>query len=373
MGETTSNSNTRMPESVERKLKKKAFTISRLKRKILKHVWLVRIGIVASFFLGIYLALALFGIILSSFGVRNYIGLANDFIFTPQEKVKSTEGRTNIAILGKAGGEFAGADLTDTVIFVSLSHQNGDLVFISLPRDIWIPELRAKLNSAYYWGNQKQEKGGIKLAKSTIEEIIGQPVHYAVVGDFIAFREIIDALGGVDVEVESSFTDEKYPIAGREGDECEGDPIFACRYETVSFVKGLTHMDGELALKFVRSRNAEGDEGTDIAREARQQKVISAIIEKVLSPKTLLDFKKVLALRKIITDAIETDTGVEASAILTRKFLQTRRSMKSYLIPEEFLTNPPISRIYDDQYVFIPKNGDWKKVQEWVLELLNGD
>lgn len=373
MDETTSNSNTKTPISVERELKKKAATLSRLKRKIFKHVWLVRIGIIVSFFLGIYLILTLTGFILSSFGIKNYISLAGDFLFTPSGKVKSTDGRTNVVILGKAGGEHAGADLTDTIIFASVSHSGKDLVLVSLPRDIWIGALRAKLNSAYYWGNQRQEAGGIKLAKSTIEEIVGFPVHYAVIGDFMAFRDVVDALGGIDVEVENTFIDERYPIPGRENYDCEGDPIFACRYETVSFEKGLNHMNGELALKFVRSRNAEGNEGTDIAREARQQKIISALIKKVLSSDTLFDFKKISTVKRIIMNSIETDIDAEAAVILGRRFLQTRNRMKSYLIPEELLVNPPISRTYDNQYVFIPKAGDWQEVQTWLAGLLDGN
>jgi len=112
------------------------------------------------------------------------------------------------------------------------------------------------------------------LAKSVAEEIVGIPVHYAVVVDFDFFQKVIDELGGIEVDVETDFVDDRYPIKGREDDLCNGDPKFSCRYETVEFKKGLQFMDGGAALKFVRSRNAEGDEGTDLARIARQEKVI---------------------------------------------------------------------------------------------------
>jgi LCP family protein required for cell wall assembly len=114
-------------------------------------------------------------------------------------------------------------------MFVSIDHISPSFTIISLPRDIWIPALRAKLNSVYYWGNQKEEGGGLPLSKSVVEEIVGQPVEYGIVIDFEGFQEIIDVLGGVEVNVERSFTDERFPIEGKENDECEGDPEYKCR------------------------------------------------------------------------------------------------------------------------------------------------
>ena len=104
---------------------------------------------------------------------------------------------------------------------ISLTKESVDL--ISIPRDIWIPEIRAKINSAYYWG-------GVSLSKSLVEKITSLPTHYAVVIDFSSFKEIIDALGGVKIDVANSFTDDLYPIEGREEDLCDGDKEFKCRY-----------------------------------------------------------------------------------------------------------------------------------------------
>ena len=66
--------------------------------------------------------------------------------------------------------------------------------------------------------------------------------------------------------IPKAFTDSQYPIAGKENDACGGDATFACRYKTVQFQAGSQHMDGKTALMYVRSRHAEGDEGTDFAR-----------------------------------------------------------------------------------------------------------
>ena len=188
--------------------------------------------------------------------------------------------------------------------------------------------------------------------------------------DFSGFKKIIDVLSGIEVEVERSFVDEKYPIAGRENDLCDGDPGYKCRYETIAFEKGTQHMDGETALKFVRSRNAEGDEGTDFARAERQQRILSAIKNKALSREIIFSPRKLLELKKAVEDAIETDIGSGAGAILARRSLSARDSIQSYVLPEDFLERPVYSPIYDNLYVFIPKNEDWSEIHEWVKNIL---
>ena len=332
---------------------KKDRTFQRIKRRLLKHVWLVRIGLLASIFLGTYLFFALIG-----------------FIFAHVSKVETMAGRINILILGKGGEGHAASDLTDTIIFASISHTKPAISIFSLPRDIWVPEIRAKINSAYYWGKQRKEGGGLILAKSTVEEIVGQPVHYGLVVDFSGFIKIVDVLGGIEVDVERAFVDGKYPIPGKENDECNGDKEFKCRYETVKFENGIRLMDGETALKFVRSRNAQGEEGTDIARAARQQKVLIAIREKILSTKILLSPRKLLDISKVFKDSIESDISADVGAILIRRALDAREEISTFVLAEELLINPPISPRYDNQYVFVAKAGDWSEVNKWVSERL---
>ena len=350
----------------EIKMDRRKMIFSRFKRRFLKHVWIIRSGIILTVILVFFLALLLIKSLIIKSGTDFYFGLARDFIFTPGDKIESINNRTNILILGKGDVAHEAPDLTDTMIFVSVSHLNSSINLISLPRDIWIPELRTKLNSVYYWGNKKQDGGGMILAKSTVEEIVGLPVHYALVIDFSGFKEIIDVLGGIEVDVERSFTDEKYPIPGKEDDKCDGDPDYKCRYETVHFAQGNQVMGGETALKFVRSRNAEGDEGTDFARQARQQKVITAIKEKVLSKEILFSPKKLKALKDAVLESTQTDIPPSASAILARRTLQSKDHMKSAILSETLLINPPKSPKYDNLYVFIPKDNSWDEIHKWV-------
>jgi LCP family protein required for cell wall assembly len=232
----------------------------------------------------------------------------------------------------------------------------------------------SKINSAYYWGKTgtpyfsvQDTGGGIQFAKKIVGEITGQTIQYGVVIDFSAFKDIVDALGGVEVNVENGFTDKLYPIEGRENDTCSGDKTYACRYETITFNSGIQKMDGATALKFVRSRHADGTEGTDIAREARQQKVISAIKEKVIQRKTFLNIKTDLAMLDIVNKYVETDMGLPQGGILAKLVLNQNKEVSQLLIPGDLLVNPPVSKMYENLYVFIPKagNGKWEEIQKW--------
>jgi len=303
----------------------------------------------------VFLSAIIISLLVLGFKINQYLSPVN---------VHSSAGRVNILILGIGGKGHAGGDLTDTMIFVSVSLNRPSVVFVSLPRDIWIPSIRAKINSAYYWG-------GFALAKSTTEEVVGQPIDYALVMDFSGFTKIIDVLGGVQVNIERSFVDEEYPIAGKENDTCGGDPQLRCRYETVSFAKGLTVMDGETALKFARSRYAKGDEGTDLARAARQEKIIQAVKNKLLSKDFFLSPKKIIAVWQAVRESVQTDLGNNALAILAGRILMGRNNIVQTTLPEELLVNPPISPTYDNQYVFVPQNGNWDKVHEWISSLFN--
>jgi len=293
------------------------------------------------------------------------------FVKNAESKIKSQEGRVNILILGKGGVGHAGADLTDTMMIASVSLNNRSVNLISIPRDIWIAEIRAKINSAYYWGKEKSEfGGGLSFAKKNVEVLTGLPINYALVLDFSSFRGIVDALGGVKIDVVASFTDNLYPIEGREEDTCDGDKKFKCRYETVYFEKGVNNMDGTTALKFVRSRNGDNNENTDIAREARQQKVISAIKSKILSKSTLLNPFKLFKVWKVVESSIETDINFPSMIVLGREMLKVDGNIKSSVVPDEILISPPKSQRYDYQYVFVPRAGDWSELQSWIKTIL---
>ncbi len=287
--------------------------------------------------------------------------------------LKQYQGRTNIVILGIGGANHEGGDLTDTIMVVSVGLKSHDIALISVPRDVWIPTLKDKINSAYHYGEEKAKGGGLILAKSSVEEVVGIPIHYVALIDFSGFKEIIDVVGGIDVEVQDTFTDESYPIAGKENDECAGDLEFKCRYETVTFTKGIEHMNGEQALKYVRSRYAKDENGTDFSRGKRQQAVLVSLKKKILEKQTWTDLNKVKLLYKAIDDATTTDM------FLGEALLVARTSGKDIVIrsvgitqdePQKnkkgLLINPPQWK-YDGRWVLIPKQDDnFDKIKAYV-------
>lgn len=264
-----------------------------------------------------------------------------------------------ILVLGKGGEGHTAPDLTDTIMLINLNPNGKKITAISLPRDIWIPSIRAKINSAYHYG-------GFEMAGESVFYLTGIKPDFYIVIDFSLFKDLINSIGGIEVSVENAFVDEKYPIMGKENDLCDGDKLYKCRYETLQFTKGLQLMDGETALKFVRSRNAKGDEGTDLAREARQQKVIEVLKNKLLSREILVNPKIISNLYKVTISHLETNIDKNIAISIARFIFQSRDNIQFLSIPEEFIKISQNDKKYDFQYVFLPAFGKWKEFQEWL-------
>lgn len=288
-------------------------------------------------------------------------------VSNPLDNLASTAGRTNLVFLGFGGEGHQAADLTDSMIFVSLSHLDSSITLLSIPRDIWVDTMVAKINTAYYYGNERREGGGLDLAKSAVSEITGQPVHYALALDFQGFVEAIDAIGGIDLEIKNSFDDYQYPIPGKEDAEPESE-----RYEHLHFDAGPAHLDGELALKFARSRHAEGEEGTDFARSARQQQIITAFQDKLLSSETLLKLDVLKDLFSRFRDNIDTDITDGEFGSFFRFFLNYQAANRpgQSLSLDDYLTSPKDSTPYQKQWVLIPTSS-WEEIHGYVQDSLN--
>lgn len=334
----------------------------RIKRQFLSRVKLVRVA----------LGLALIGAVMAIWilVVKPLTPTVNLVWQAMNASLPNKNGRTNILILGREGSSSrAGADLTDTLILASID-QGGDTVLISIPRDIWVSSLRAKINTAYYYGEQRQPGGGgLVLARAAVEEIIDQPAHYTVVIDFAGFEKVIDLLGGVDINVDRGFVDKEFPIPGKENDECDGDPLFKCRYETVEFKPGLQHMDGATALKFVRSRHAEGDEGTDFARSQRQEKLILALKAKLLSRQVMFNLRLWDQLYKQINQVVVTDITPSQYLPLARLALKSLKlpTRTGALVEPDWVYHPPVTSAQDYQWVLLPAEGLQSHVEDLLV------
>jgi LCP family protein required for cell wall assembly len=354
--------------------------LAKLRRLAARYLPQIRIGLIIT---AIFLSILLFKALLPrliSFGqlAGGVISSGISLVSQSADDLQGENGRVNLLLLGVSGDERSGDDLTDTIIFVSADPQTGNTLMLSLPRDIWLASMRAKLNTAYHYGNEKKPGGGLVLAKAAVAEILDQPVDYGVVLDFAGFEEIIDILGGVAVEVENGFDDYRYPIPGKENDECDGDPEHNCRYEHLHFEAGEERMDGERALKYVRSRYAEGDEGSDFARSERQQQLLVGIKKELLSFKFLLNPGKVVRLIEMLEKNIETDIPEKNFGGMVKLLMKMQKgNLKSEILnggaegKEGFLINPPPNlERYDNHWVLVPQTGDWGEIQKYVKLLL---
>jgi len=320
-------------------------------------------------------------------------------IFNRGIELKQTDNRINILILGIGGGTHEGPNLTDTIILANLDPKDNKVNLISIPRDLWMPELNGdikKINNAYADGESKVKGGGLMEAEAGIGKITGQEIDYGVRIDFTGFVKAVDIIGGLDINVDNTFNDYAYPISGKEDDTCGYTPEdiqqfsatdsaeldieqkFACRYTHIHFDKGLTHMDGETALEFVRSRHAaQTIEQSDFARSKRQEKVIKAFKDKVLSAQILINPVKVYSLYDVLKGSIDTDikqNEFDDFIRLAEKMRAAKIQSASIDAGDEqaqrpgLLINPPPSSDYSYVWVLIPRvgNGNYSEIQNFV-------
>jgi len=154
---------------------------------------------------------------------------------------------------------------------------------------------------------------------------------------------------------------------------CDGDKEYLCRYETVTFGLGVEHMDGDRALKYVRSRHAEGDAGTDFSRGRRQQAVMLALKKRLLDKEIITNIKLLKQFATALDTATTTDMSLGEVMLAGRPFVLNQEQVRtSALIQDEpekkitgLLVNPPQWQ-YDGKWVLIPKHGDFGQIGKYV-------
>ncbi|MBI2551012.1 LCP family protein [Candidatus Uhrbacteria bacterium] len=304
-----------------------------------------------------------------------------------EQKLKGEEeDRVNILLLGIGGAGHDGPQLSDTNMLVSLRPSDKRVALLSIPRDMAVPVPNhgtVKINSANAYGEAQEAGEGPALASAVVADVFAQPVHYYVRVDFSGFADLIDSLGGIDVEVEQSFMDPQYPTPGKEDANCGTTetildenqqplevPTYGCRFEVLTFKKGEKHMNGQTALKFVRSRHGSNGEGSDFARARRQQLVLDAVKRKIFSASTLLNPAKISALLSTFKANIKTD--LEPWEIL--RLANTFGEVKREEIISHVLDASPTSPLYATSsatgaYILAPKSGDWDAVRALTAQL----
>jgi LCP family protein required for cell wall assembly len=202
-------------------------------------------------------------------------------------QIISQQGAFNVLVLGidRRPGE-AEPFRSDTMMLARFDPRRPRTALLSIPRDLWVTipdEGKNRINTAHFFG-------GPRLAKQTVADNFGLPVHHYVRLDFGGFERIVDALGGIDVTVRETLHDEQYPTADY-------------GVTTIHIEAGPQHFDGATALVYARSRYSTDD----FDRARRQQEVLDALRRRLFSPSILWRFP---ALLQAISSALETDMPV---------------------------------------------------------------
>jgi len=275
------------------------------------------------------------------------------------------DGRINILMLGIGGPGHDGPDLTDTILLVSIDPINHSASLLSLPRDLWVKipgDGYQKINAAYpdgkYASKQKSSQGqisdGLNELDKTLQPVLGIPIHYHVVVDFSAFKQAVDALGGVTVNVPETLYD---PTVAWEN---HGNPYIA--------YKGNDVMHGAQALLYARSRETS----SDFARAERQRALMVAIKEKAFSVGTFANPVKVSSLLDSFGNNVYTDFSLNDITRLQQIFSQipsaSITSLDLVTPPHDLVTTGNINNLS----VVEPKAGlfDYSDIQNYVHNAL---
>jgi len=293
-----------------------------------------------------------------------FFNTIRSFVTSDDKQLEGEENnRINILMLGIGGAGHEGPDLTDTIIFGSLETETKEVAMMSLPRDLTIPFPDygwRKVNHANYFGELQCEGCGPQYAADAIGDVLDQDIQYYVRVDFTGFEKLIDDLGGIEVFVDRSFTDDTFPT-----DDYE--------IQTVSFQAGWQHMDGEDALQFARSRHGTNGEGSDFARSQRQQKIIIALKEKVFSASTLINPVKINRILDTLSDHIETNFSTWEIIKLARIIKDIDTSKVNNYVIDDSPDSPLYATNLNGAYVLLPKNDDWVPLQSIASTMFSGE
>jgi LCP family protein required for cell wall assembly len=290
-----------------------------------------------------------------------------------QNSLKQTDGVTNILVLGKGGDNHAGGQLTDTIMLARIKQSDKKAAFISIPRDLLVTipgDGSSRINEAYALGynnekvKSKKNEAGVKLVSQIIEKNLGVPVHYTMVIDFIGFNDLVDALGGVTVNVEKNLDDPLYP----KDSIVNGKLVESEAYAPVHIKPGTQNMDGETALKYARSRETT----SDFDRAKRQQQIIFAIKEKALSLGILSNPVRMTEIMQSLGNHVKTSFNSNELSDL----FSTVKDLSKTEVTNKVIDNSANGLLVSSDegfYHLVPKTGNFSQIQAFVKNVFNSE
>ncbi len=274
-----------------------------------------------------------------------------------------TSDRVNILVMGYGGSGHDGAYLTDSLVVMSLMPQSHHTTLVSVPRDLDVQYPPSsgnynKINAVYPIAsnsNADPVAGGDAVAQK-VSLVTGMDVKYWITINFAGFRDFINAIGGVDVNVPDAFK-ANYPA--------NDDPSINASWKTIHFTKGLQHMNGETAIEYARARYVLDNpaEGTDFARSARQQLIMKAALTKLKDWHTWPSFFSAL-------DALKHTIYTNLSLADLTQFALKMDLNNAHRVGLSFSNVLTDGRTSDGQDILLPKNQDWNAIKTYIKQQL---
>lgn len=292
---------------------------------------------------------------------------------TPDLLKGEGDGRVNIVLFGKGGPGQTGPDLTDTIIVASIDPVNKTATLVSIPRDLWVtvPGFgSSKINAVYANAKyrslnsapkdkDKAEQAGVDAAQQVISQVLGIPIHYYGMIDFAGFKQAVDIVGGVDINVPEELAVKEYMW-----DSTTGKSYY------LNVPAGMQHFDSTRALYFTRSRHTSTR--GDFSRSERQRVFIQALSEKILSVGTYTNPLKISQLMSALGDHISTDLSVNNAL----RLVDISKGMDLSKMNSIGLADPPNNFVQtdnvDSQSVVRPTAGfgDYTAIQNYIRNAL---
>jgi LCP family protein required for cell wall assembly len=222
------------------------------------------------------------------------------------------EGRVNILLAGNSADDpgHGGANLTDSIMILSLDTRNNKAFMLSVPRDLWVKvpgDGHNKINQVYVQGEEEKfnetgyAPGGMGLLEKVISQDFDMPIHYYALIDYNALKQSVDAVGGVDFTVKSSDPRGLY------------DPNidWTTHGPLVKLTNGVHHLSGQQALDLARARgdayNSYGFAASDFDRTEHQRQLLVALKNKATSPGVIANPAKLGSLSDAVGNNVKTD------------------------------------------------------------------
>lgn len=264
----------------------------------------------------------------------------------------------SILLLGIGGEGHDGGDLTDTIMVAQIDNIEKRIQLVSLPRDLLVFDdegVYTKINSVYTFARDEgmSEQDAVQELSKEVTEITGIPIdHYARV-DFEGFERMVDAVGGVEIEVTEAIDDPFYP-----------GPNYS--YDPFVLDAGTQQLDGETALKYARTRYTS--ENGDFDRAGRQQQVVSEIKDELLALNPVWDIRTIVSLINIFGQTVDSDLSIGRM----RELYDTYNDISNYeldsVVIGEDLLRGSLEEGYrmfgrSRGYVLVPRAGDENYLQ----------